>query len=288
VPGLEFHLFKDFSSAFKGSRFGTAVRLLKGWGGSKKGLKLRGLPGSPQNVSLSHGYDSELLGRVVSKKNLAYKSEMHKPDFTYPQSLVRPLIPLAFIAKPNVKIIDFGGGGGAQYFAASNLLSSIRKFSWRIIETPSVVKHSSSLAGEELGFYKSIAEAVRDGFLPDLVIASSSLEYTENPIESLQELINLEAEYFYITRSALTLGSKSIAAKQVSRLKHNGPGPLPDEFQDCVMHYRICVLPLKLVQQMLSKKYDILFTSLETEDAIKVGSQSVDHFGILAKLKETC
>ena len=233
----------------------------------------------------SFGYESELIGKVVTKKNFYYKLSMRKSDFIYPQSLLRPLLPLAYITKKQVKVIDFGGGGGAQYFAASHLFSSSRLFSWRVIETETIVNNSSALANGDLAFYKSIEEATFDGFYPDLVIASSSLEYTRNPLETLRELINLDANYFYLTRSALTLGPNLIAAEQTSRLKDNGPGPLPDEFQDCEIKYWIRVLPLNLVKQELSAKYDILFTALEVENAINVLNTPVNQYGILAHRK---
>ena len=231
------------------------------------------------------GYDSELIGNVVTKKNQLYRIQMLNPNFMHPQSLVRPLIPLAYITQKHVRVLDFGGGGGTQWFATSNLLSTSRVFDWRVIETAEIVNQSSNLANEHLEFYKSIGEAVSDGFSPDLVMASSSLEYTKNPMETLLELINLDADYLYLTRSALTLEPDLITAEQSSRLKDNGPGPLPDEFKDCDVNYWIRILPMSLVRKELSKKYEILFTSLEAEKTIRIGDLAVNQYGILARRK---
>jgi putative methyltransferase (TIGR04325 family) len=285
VLELEYHLFSKIKKLTSENKFvlkfRNHFRLTKFMVGNKLWM-FKGLIGV---TDASFGYESELIGKVVTKKNFYYRLSMCKSDFIYPQSLLRPLLPLAYITKKHVRVIDFGGGGGAQYFSASHLFSSSRLFSWRVVETETIVNNSSALANGDLAFYRSIGEATFDGFYPDLVIASSSLEYTKNPLETLRELINLDASYFYLTRSALTLGSNLITAEQTSRLKDNGPGPLPDEFQDCEIKYWIRVLPLNLVKQELSAKYDILFTALEVDNALNVSNTPVSQYGILAHRK---
>ena len=280
-----FHLFSKFNRLFLRGKTATAVRFFFRLNRAKLGFRSWISITSRGITTGEFGYDSELIGNVVTKKNQRYKIQMLNPNFMYPQSLVRPLIPLAYITNKHVRVLDFGGGGGTQYFATSNLLSSSRDFDWRVIETAAIVNQSSNLANDHLTFYKSIGEAISDGFSPDLVMASSSLEYTKNPIETLLELINLDADYLYLTRSALTLEPNLITAEQSTRLKDNGPGPLPDGFKDCDLNYWIRILPLSLVREELSKKYEVLFTSLEAEKILHIGDLLVNQYGILARRK---
>ena len=282
-----FHLYSKFERFVFGVKTVALVRFFFRLIRNRIGFRGWISVASRRIVTRKFGYDSELIGNVVTKKNQLYKVQMLNPNFMYPQSLVRPLIPLAYITQKHVRVLDFGGGGGTQYFAASNLLSPSRVFHWRVIETAAIVDQSSNLANDHLGFYKSIGEAISDGFSPDLVMASSSLEYTENPKQTLLELINLDADYLYLTRSALSLEPDLITAEQSTRLKDNGPGSLPDEFNDCEINYWIRILPMSLVREELSMKYEILFTSLEAEKIVHIEDFSVNQYGILARRKKS-
>jgi len=280
-------LFSKFDRLFFGGKTAAAVQFFFRLIRTKLGL-ISWISVTSRGVATGEfGYDSELIGNVVTKKNQLYKIQMLNPNFMCPQSLVRPLIPLAYITHKHVRVLDFGGGGGTQYFATSNLLSSSRVFDWRVIETEAIVNQSTNLANDNLEFYKSIGEAISDGFSPDLVMASSSLEYTKNPMETLVELINLDADYLYLTRSALTLEADLITAEQFTRLKDNGPGPLPDEFEDCEVNYWIRILPMRFVKEELSKNYEILFTSLEAEKILHIQNLYVNQYGILARRKKS-
>ena len=282
-----FHLFSKFDRLFLGGKSAAAVRFFFRLIRLKLSFRSWISKTSQGLAPDEFGYDSELIGNVVIKKNQRYRIQMLNPNFMYPQSLVRPLIPLAYITQKHVRVLDFGGGGGAQYFATSNLLSPSRVFDWRVIETAAIVNQSSNLANDQLEFYKSIGEAISDGFSPNLVMASSSLEYTKNPMETLRELINLDADFLYLTRSALTLEPDLITAEQSTRLKDNGPGPLPDEFKDCDVNYWIRILPMSLVREELSKKYELLFTSLEAEKVLRIRDLTVNQYGILARRKKS-
>jgi hypothetical protein len=92
----------------------------------------------------------------------------------------------------------------------------------------------------------------------DLVFTSSSLQYCHSPIESLMELVELGAKYLYITRTPFSEGSAPLFAVQSSRLRDNGPGPLPAEFIDRKIEYPIVFESRFHIERLIEKHYRIL------------------------------
>lgn len=87
------------------------------------------------------------------------------------------------------RVLDFGGAMGKYYFT---LKWRIPQVHWDVVDLPATVQAARELENERLHFYTSIVSAPK----PDLVIASSSLQYCQSPVNVLAELKQLKAPIF--------------------------------------------------------------------------------------------
>jgi putative methyltransferase (TIGR04325 family) len=169
------------------------------------------------------GYENETLVRHVVEKTAEFRSNVS--DSTTSTSLMIGVSLLPLIKSDSLRILDFGGASGAHYFQMKHVVQDL-EFDWRIVETEKMCTLARKRFGDSdshLGFYESVARASEDFTLDfDIVIAASSLGYTDNPHESLNQLLKLKPRVLLITRQVLTEGS-SIRLNQRSVLNANGP-----------------------------------------------------------------
>ena len=115
----------------------------------------------------------------------------------------------------------------------------------------------------------------------DVALASSVFQYLSDPIEQLIKFINLNADVIFITRTALTDRNSTLKIMQKSRLKNNGPGSLPENFEDSEIQYPLTVVSKKLFINTLSEKYTVLTEIEEDRDVHRIDGHSVHQYGFL-------
>jgi putative methyltransferase (TIGR04325 family) len=176
-----------------------------------------------------------------------------------------------------LKIIDFGGGGGFHYSVARAALPIEQHLKWHVVETSGMVQKASPLlSNSELKFFDSIESAAAELNEVDLVFASSSLQYCENPLQTLEQLLNIGSKHIFITRTPLSESNRSYICIQKSRLKDNGPGTMPAIFNDCEVSYPITFMSKNVVEESLMKNYKIRFSIKEEGGYILENNQSID------------
>lgn len=158
----------------------------------------------------------------------------------------------------SINILDFGGGAGTQYFLARKLLDKDIRIKWHVVETNIMVEEAkdSKLENNELKFFNNIADAVQDMKLINLINANSSLTYTDRPLNYLEELLNLDFEQFFITRTPLNEKSrKNIVGIQSSSLSTNGQGAIPKELNidDEIIKYPYTAISKEILEEKISK-----------------------------------
>ena len=235
---------------------------------------------SHQDVSTT--YDSSLLAKVVVKKNMKLvdmleTSSIPKLDFI----LLRPLLIFALTQKKKLNIFDLGGGGGTHYHVTRKLMSDEIKLKWAVLETPSMVEEAHSISNQELSFFSQYSHAVEFLENIDVALASSVFQYLSDPIEELIKFINLSAEVILITRTALTDKNSTLRVIQKSRLKDNGPGSLPENFQDSEVQYPLTVVNKELFMNTISEKYTIVSEIEEDRAVHEINGHLVNQYGFL-------
>jgi putative methyltransferase (TIGR04325 family) len=216
--------------------------------------------------SKASGYQDDELVQVVVEKNLINRKSISV-------NKVLDLTSLRFIAgfgiggfKSNLKVLDFGGGGGYHH-DVFELVYQDRRHEWCVVETPLMVQGAKTLETGCLHFRSEIAAARELLGDVDVVFASGALQYTPEPLHYLQKLIDVNAQYLYITRTVLNEKDARITFMQDSRLSANGPGPLPKGFKDKTISYPIIVESKNEVEKLLKEKYEIRFETWEDRAA---------------------
>lgn len=112
---------------------------------------------------------------------------------------------------------------------------------------------------QELSFFPSLNRANLQGQEIDLVFSSGALCFAPDPAESLKELMALGAKYIYITRTPFSEGQKSLFSVHKSRLGDNGPGLIPDGFNDREVRYPIAFDSRDNIEKILNLRYQIRY-----------------------------
>ena len=129
--------------------------------------------------------------------------ERHTTVFSYDYPV---LFWLTSILAPDVRIFDFGGHVGVQFYGYQKYLTFPRGLRWRVCDVPAVVEQGRTLAtsrgeSERLTFTTSVSDA--DGF--DVLIAAGSLQFVESP-SFAQSLGQLRAPPPHLLLNKLPLG----------------------------------------------------------------------------------
>jgi putative methyltransferase (TIGR04325 family) len=105
-------------------------------------------------------------------------------------------IALAFENGVN-RILDFGGNLGMVYFDVASVLPD-RISEWRVVDCQEIVSYgNANYANDKLAFFTSVEAACRD-FSPDMVLCSHTLQYLEEPYDTLATLSALEPAVFVL------------------------------------------------------------------------------------------
>ncbi len=232
------------------------------------------------------GYALQDLTDVVIQKNIAARQAILK-SAVLDQEASRTLLGVSFAMNSrSLRVIDFGGGGGHHQVLAAQALGEDCKIWWNIVETSAMCQSAKAIHTPGLKFFDTIAAAKEDLGNVDLVMASSSLQYCPDPLGYLDQLLAISAKYLYITRTPLSLAEKSLVSIQSSLLSHNGPGPLPQGYEDRTILYPITYVPLRHVEERIQQKYRIRFRLLEQAPNLSVDGMAINtHFGLFCELQ---
>ncbi len=228
----------------------------------------------------SAGYQADEIVRTVVRKNVAFRDSVLR-DRALDLGAVRTMIGVALSMKPGkrLRVLDFGGGGGYHHTVARSVLDDRVPLSWCVVETSAMAREARQMESGELKFFDNI-EAARQALAEvDLVFSSGTLHCCPDPEAYLRELLELNAEFLYITRTGLTDSEKQVASVQVSKLSSNGPGPMPAGMADMEVRYPNVFVPKESFERMLLERYEIRFRMVEERDVYRVGVHPIHLHG---------
>ena len=100
-----------------------------------------------------------------------------------------------------MNVLDFGGGSGRCGFERLG----VDNLSWAVVETPEMAKAASELyANPGLMFFDSIEQAKEALGRVDVLHVSSSLQYSDNPIQTLTALLDTAPEIVVFEKTVVT------------------------------------------------------------------------------------
>ena len=221
-------------------------------------------------------YQHADLVRSVVEKNVRYRTSLASCP-TLDLSALRTLLALAATGTgTTLRVLDFGGGGGAHCALARTVLGSSTDLRWNVVETPAMVQEASKkLADSKLKFFDDLDDARNDLGEIDLVFTSSALQYCPDPLQTLEALLALKARCVFITRTPFNASERSIVSVQHTWLSENGPGPLPDGFKDCRVLYPITYVSRTAVETRLNRGYRLRFLTDEGHGVFGIDGERV-------------
>ena len=154
-----------------------------------------------------------------------------------------------------LNVIDVGGACGMHYFQVRKVLPKNIRLRWKVVETPGMVRVASELTNDELSFHDDLKAAVADNVV-DGVFLSGLLQCCEKPWKMLSNILSVGAEVLGIYRVGCCKGDKDYLTVQDSRLSTNGPGELPEGFEDRIVKYPYYILSEEILFALLLKKYE--------------------------------
>lgn len=239
-----------------------------------------------RDENILHDYEAPELIDVIIKKNLNYRKDLQAAT-SFSESELRALIYFAAIPeKPITRVVDFGGGGGNLFTVVEKLLSH-RKFDWSVVETtPLCATANSTLRKANINWVNSLEILARKKANIDIVIASSSIQYTANPMQTLEQFIELTPQYIVLTKTPLLREPNPRKFFQESRLSNNGPGALPEGIRDMPIVYQITIPSMNMVEKLLQQNYEILFKVNEGSVKLRGVNTALTYYGYICKLKK--
>jgi putative methyltransferase (TIGR04325 family) len=179
----------------------------------------------------------------------------------------------------NVQILDVGGSVGTHHFLAK-LLYPQKSFEWRIVENKSMVElQNQQEISAELKYYHDLSVAI-EGFKPDLIILSSSLQYLDEPLKKLKVLANLGSKFLLITKTPMSKKGP-ITIIQTSNWNSNGPGEYAMPEKKRKLRNKCQILSFKEVLDILSVDYQVLMRFDEVEFKFARFRKAIPNVGLL-------
>lgn len=186
------------------------------WGRGFSGRSLRffGRPQTWQHaIEMSTGYmEGSILDRVadatrqVNAGKAAYERDgvvFDTPDYSYP--LLACLLHAAAANKGELEVVDFGGSLGSTYRQCSPFFARLEQVRWRVIEQPNFVDLGRrEFETAELTFYSHVSQLPAAASTRRVLLLSSVLQYIENPLEMLRELMQLSWSHIIIDRTPVS------------------------------------------------------------------------------------
>jgi putative methyltransferase (TIGR04325 family) len=231
------------------------------------------------NACGDNGYNnSQLIDVVVTKTEVFEDSGKSNPMSTTFQGVnffrYAPIL-LTEMSLSTLKVLDFGGAAGYQHSISNKLLGRDDKLIWSVVDTAKMVEKAAGHRYPNRKFFIGIKEALDSEGCFDIVTSSSSLQYCDDPLKFLRELVEVKAKYLLIQKTPLFNGQGKIVCLQKSRLSDNGPGPLPNSFKDKYIHYPITYVSEKDFEEILSVYYQIRFKVYEEFESFNFRGEKI-------------
>ena len=217
------------------------------------------------------GYQNRDIIDLILFKNLSLRSATKFSNIDAQSIRTIAAVGMAIENNSKVNVLDFGGGAGHHQFVAKSIFKKV-KFGWTVVETEKMCAAAQSkIVDLGLEFIPNLNNLTKNKFF-DLIFSNSAIQYTENPIETLRNLVSLDFNVFYITRIPLASGENTITYFQESLLSQNGPGLPPENFNDKRVRYAINIVSKEAFEKTLNE-------NLEHWTTIDEGPWDPERFG---------
>lgn len=226
----------------------------------------------------SRGYDyGEILEKVkkatlmVRDGRVAYERDsvtFDKKQYSWP--VLASLLWIASKHDGHLNILDFGGSLGSSYFQNIDFLKHLKKLRWNVVEQKNFAEAGRrDIENEQLYFYQSIEECL-GVTKPQVMLASSVIQYLEKPYEFLEKLMTYDFEYLIFDRTAFFADKDRLTVQRVR------PGIYDAS-------YPAWFLNEKKFREIVGRKYALVTELDSLRSQIEVGDETANEKGFLFK-----
>lgn len=127
----------------------------------------------------------------------------------YPFSTIAGLLHAACYRGGKLSVLDFGGSLGSSYFACRPWLDTVKELSWSVVEQSHYVECGRrEIETDRLKFHLNSKESV-EWRKPDIILMSGVLQFLADWAAMLDELLRIEAPFFYLERTPFWDGTRN-------------------------------------------------------------------------------
>ncbi|GAA4318083.1 methyltransferase, TIGR04325 family [Compostibacter hankyongensis] len=172
-----------------------------------------------------------------------------------------------------LRIIDFGGGDGGYYLYARKLIPENISLQWQVVETEKMVAAMREFETAELSFSASLQEAAeKSAGNTDIIFTSCTLQYTPDPCQMLEALLDMKSSLILFNRQSLSLENFDVISIQASLLSWHGYGPPSTAgYRERVIRYPHTSIRQQKFEEMIGRNYHTLYTFDEPSGTRKAG-----------------
>lgn len=190
----------------------------------RPGLKFKGPFQSWADAETrASGYDAEgILKKIEIATDLVISGDakferdgvaFNETEYAFP--LIATLLRAAIENDGKLTVLDFGGALGSSYYQCLPFLAGIKELNWYVIEQSHFVKLGvEKYQQNQLKFYADI-HSVNASPRINVVMVSGVLQYLEKPVDVLQQLANIGADYLFIDRTPISVTDSTIVTLQI-------------------------------------------------------------------------
>lgn len=178
---------------------------------SGRSLAFTAAPGGwSEAASRSSGYDAGVIVDKVARATrevVAGRAAFERDSVLFarqalPFQLLAPLLRAALRHERRLEVIDFGGSLGSVYRQCRPFMP-LEHVQWRVIEQASFVAAGlAEFSTPELSFHQSLAE-LGPADVPRVLLASSVLQYLEEPDSIVQAWTRIDADTIILDRTPM-------------------------------------------------------------------------------------
>lgn len=228
---------------------------------------------------LSNGYENDAIMKLTKEKAILYRKNIANGQLPHITNLnIFPLVSLINELsqdKTSLHIIDFGGADGGHYLLARQLLRKEISLNWQVVETAEMVKAMQAFKTNELSHSDNLDATIELTDKIDILYTSGTLQYTPNPYDFLEKMLNSGAEYLVFNRQSLNFNDHDLITIQRSLLSWHGSEDITTKFTDCAIRYPHTNMSLKKFEAMIQEKYTILYTYDDASGVKKVQNETI-------------
>lgn len=229
------------------------------------------------------GYENPTLVNEIVKKTLVRSQQIKKGE-PLENSELRIILGMLKSNLKSAVVVDFGGGAGTHFDIFSHLFPEV-EFKYFVIETQEMARIASANRSNDTNLhFVTLGEINHLPKSIDLLVANSSLQYSEDPINTLAVLSKLAPKTLWITRFPLSETQDEYKIKQISRLEDNGPGSHQSETNQLV-EYEANIVSIFNFEEELEKHFIVTTKVKEERNPFGRMYQSINSYGYLASLR---